>query len=212
VTGARASEQRQGAYTAGNEEVLLRHPATMLISLLVLLSSGIAWAQSKEPDSDPLLARVSYDVGSSALDWKTQEGYPQACFAVYRSGYYQISRLTKDGRETLQGTLSQQRLLDFSRMLQSLDFNSSGGGTVFQGSELFIAEVVRDSEATHYFWMNPDHRNPFPSSAIRVIRWLKDFHPDGASQLAPPPELSNHSICPRVSKNGLQPLTAGIAR
>jgi hypothetical protein len=73
-------------------EVPIRLQTTMLVSMLVLFSSCMALAQSKKPDSDTVLVRVSYSVsGEDATDWQSQDSLP-SCFALYRSGYYQMSR------------------------------------------------------------------------------------------------------------------------
>jgi hypothetical protein len=115
---------------------------TTLAVPLVLFASFTAWTQSSarqgkvEPDS--LLARVSYSVGGEdASNWQSQDYLP-SCFALYRSGYYQISRTTRGvlpvhGEPTirreqaiLQGTLSPPQLEEFRRMLKNLDFKSKG--------------------------------------------------------------------------------------
>jgi hypothetical protein len=185
----------------------LKIKITMFVGMLTLVSSCIASAQSKERDSDSLLARVSYNVGPSLVDPDAPD-YSPACFAVYRNGYYQIAR--KDGTEPLQGTLSRRQLWDLGKMLKSLDFKSSGGGIVHRSAERFVAEVVRDDDTTYYVWMNPDHRNPLPNSAVRIVKWLQEFKAEGASPLMTPRELSEHSICPPASGSPLHSLTSEL--
>jgi hypothetical protein len=180
-----------------------------IVTLILLASSSLASAQSKEPGSDSLLARVSYNGGSSLIDRDMQEGYPQSCFALYRNGYYQILRTTKDGTESFQGTLSQHQRLHLGRMLKDLDFDGSRGGVVLQGAERFVAEITREGKTIHYVWMNPDHQHPFPNSAARVIDWLRDFEAEGASPLTLR-ELSEHPICPPASAKPVQPVVAGL--
>jgi hypothetical protein len=180
---------------------------TRFLAILILFASAVASTQSRELDSDRLLARVSYNVGPSVIDPEAQD-YPQACFALYRGGYYQISR--EDGAEPLQGTLSRRQRSDLGKMLRSLDFKSSGGGLVERSAERFVAEVVRDDDPTYYVWMNPDHRNPLPSSAVRIVKWLQGFKAEGASPILTPRELSEHSICPPTSGSPLHSLTSEL--
>jgi hypothetical protein len=47
--------------------------------------------------------------------------------------------------------------------------------SVRQGSETLMAEVVRESKAMHYVWIDPDHQRPFPGSAISIVNWLENF-------------------------------------
>jgi hypothetical protein len=54
-------------------------------------------------------------------------------------------------------------------------------------------------------WLNPDHQNPFPSSAVRVIDWLQDFDDKEAAPLTLH-EANEHAICPSLSDRGVQPL------
>ena len=195
---------------------------TTLAVPLILFASCMASAQSStrqnKADSDNVLARISYSVGGEdATDWQSQDYLP-SCFALYRSGYYQMSRTMRGllpvpdepglfirrNQTILQGTLSQPQLAEFSRILKNLDFKSRAVGIVHGGSERFVAEVIREDETTHYVWMNPDHQKPFPSSAVRVIDWLQDFDDKDASPLTLR-ELSEHSICPSLSDSP-QPL------
>jgi hypothetical protein len=185
----------------------LKIKRTMFVGVLTLVSSCVASAQAKEHDSDSLVARVSYNGAPSLVDLDAPDDSP-ACFALYRSGYYQISR--KDSPEPLQGTLSRRQLWNLGKMLKSLDFKSSGGGIVHRSAERFVAEVVRDDDATYYVWMNPDHRNPLPSSAVRIVKWLQGFKAEGASPLMTPRELSEHAICPPASGSPLHSLTAEL--
>lgn len=192
----------------------MKPKSTFLIATLILLAStNIAVTQSKEQlkeaGSDSLLARVSYDITSPGIDWRTQGGYPQSCFALYRDGYYQVSRLTEHGTESVQGTLSQKQILSFGSMLKNLDFESRGGGIVRNGAQNFIAEIVREGKTIHYEWMNPDNERPFPSSAVRVIGWLQEFKAEGASPLMLR-ELRQHPICPPASLKPVQPVIAGV--
>jgi hypothetical protein len=188
----------------------------------------MASAQSKKVASDSLVARISYTGGRY---WQGHDSY---CFALYRSGYFQILTTVKGSppvpgeprslpvpskpessthpnQATQHGTLSQSQLRDVGNMLENLDFKGERGGIVLGGSERFVAEVIRGAETIRYVWLNPDHRKPFPSSAARVIDWLQDFDDKDASPLTLH-DASDHSICPSLSDNAVQPLTAGLAR
>jgi hypothetical protein len=114
----------------------MRAQKTLFIATLILFaSSRLVSAQSKEPGSDGLLARLSYNGGTSLIDQETQEGYPQSCFALYRSGYYQVLRTTTKGdTESFQGTLTHHELLHLGRMLKDLNFDGSRGGVVLQSA------------------------------------------------------------------------------
>src|SRR5216683_6948706 len=77
----------------------MRLQTVTLRAALILLISGSAFAQSRTHSPDHLLARLSYS-GGGVVDWRHEQGNPQICFALYRSGYYRVSRLTKGGTET----------------------------------------------------------------------------------------------------------------
>lgn len=186
----------------------MRPQITMLVATVALFTSGIASAQSNQHSPDSLLARLSYS-STYVIDWRGEKGYPQVCFALYRSGYYQVSRMTEGGTETLQGTLSQDQLLRLGRRLKNLDFQASAGDVIRQGSESFVAEVVREGKAMHYVWIDPDHQRPFPSSAISVVNWLQNFKAKGASPLTLR-ELSEQPICPPASAKPVQPVSASL--
>jgi hypothetical protein len=168
----------------------------LIRATLVLLISGAALGQSGTHNPDGLLARLSYRSGHF-IDWRQERGNPQICFALYRSGYYRVSRLTEKGTETLQGALAEDQAIRLRNVLESLDFQSSSGAVIRNGAEVLVAEVVRDGKTLHYVWMNPDHQRPFPSSATGVVRWLYEFKPEGASPLT---VREPFSICPNASE------------
>ena len=181
-----------------------------LIAALALLNSPAAPAQSKEHSPDDLLARLSY---SSTYVWDLNEQRsPQICFALYRDGYYRISRRsrkTPDGTETLQGTLSPDQLVRLGTLIKSLDFQTSGVGAIHKASESLMAEVVREGKTVHSVWIDPDHERPFPDSVVRVVNWLQDFGAQGSSPLTLR-ELSNQPICPPASEKPLHPVVASV--
>src|SRR5437868_9725447 len=87
---------------------------------LILLTAIASMAQSDKSGSDGIVARLSYQSGGMGIDWRYQKGYPQICFAVYRSGYYRISRLTEQGNQTLEGLLSRNEFAEFTEVLNGI--------------------------------------------------------------------------------------------
>lgn len=165
---------------------------------LILLISVFALGQSTALKTDSLYARLSYTTGHG-IDWNQQPGNPRICIALYRSGYYQLSRLTEMGTETLQGMLSKDQRWHFRRLVESLDFQSSEGAVTRKGAEIFLAEVVHNRTTTRYAWVNPDDERPFPSSAVGIVKFLQDFKPENASPLTVRELGDQPSICPVAS-------------
>jgi hypothetical protein len=186
----------------------MRLQTAVLILTLAQVTSGLSRAQSQRKSPDTLWARLSYS-STYGVDWRTTEGYPQICFALYRSGYYQVLRTTEHGPETLHGTLSRNQLLHFARMLRELDFSVTSGGFVRQGSESLTAEVERKGKTMRYAWVDPDNERPFPAPAMRIVDWLQNFTPQGALPLTLR-ELSERPICPPASTKPLQPVIASL--
>lgn len=60
--------------------------------------------------------------------------------------------MTKDGGETLQGTLSQDQLSRIRKLAGSLRPETRDTELVYRGSELFVAQVVRDGKT---LWVDP---------------------------------------------------------
>ena len=148
---------------------------------MVLLTVG-AVAQSPRGDSDAVLTRLSYQSGGMGMDWRNQKGFPQMCLAVYQSGYYQISRLTEHGNQTLEGAMSKEQLGELQELLHQIDFQSRGGGFQYlQDAESFAVEFLRHGKTKHHFWINPNNRKPLPESAIKVVNWLEDFEARNAT-------------------------------
>jgi hypothetical protein len=185
----------------------MRPQKIALNAALILLVSGFTFAQSKTQGPDSLYARLSYTTGHP-VDWRQEQGNPHICFALYRSGYYRVSRITESGTETVQGSLSEDQVLHFRSMLENLDFQSSGPAVILNGAETLVAEVVRKRKTIHYVWIDPDHQRPFPSSTMSIVKWLQNFKPEGASPLTVR-ELDDSSICPLTS-NGVLPLLASL--
>jgi hypothetical protein len=160
--------------------------------------------------NDPL-ARFSFNRTYLAGDESKQQHSPRICFELYRSGRYRISRMTKGSTENIGGVLSEGQLGRVTTMLSRLDFDNSRGGVIRKGSESFAAEIVRDDQTTRYIWVDPDHRRPFPDSAVSIINWLQGFAAQDASPITVP-ELSTDPICPRISDKPVQPVAASVHR
>ena len=97
------------------------------------------------------------------------------------------------------------KLSNVGGFLKKVDFDSKGGGIVRQGSETFVAEIVRGGQTVRFIWVDPDHHRPFPEAAESVIRWLQEFKAQGATALTAP-ESSTMQICPRMSDRPVQPV------
>lgn len=174
---------------------------------MVLLTVGTV-AQLPRDDSDAALARLSYESGGTVIDWRDQKGFPKLCLAVYQSGYYQVSRLTEHGNQTLEGTMSKEQLGELHGLLHQIDFPSRGGGIQYlQGAESIVIELLGHGKTKHHFWINPANRNPLPKSAIKVVNWLENFEARNATPLQY--EASDLRICPSMNDNPL-PLKSSL--
>src|SRR5579864_1228686 len=109
----------------------MRSSFTALLATLILLTAIASVAESDNSDSDGLMARLSYRSGGMVIDWRYQKVYPQICFAVYRSGYYRVSRLTEHGNETLEGKLPKAQLTGLDQVLNKIKFQSQGDGVQY---------------------------------------------------------------------------------
>jgi hypothetical protein len=156
------------------------------------------------------LARLSYD-STYVTEERGQPRFSQnssrICFEVYRDGRYRISRMALSRTENLRGTLSEEQVSQVASLLKKVDFDSKGGGIVRQGSETFVAEIVRGGQTARFIWVDPDHHRPFPDAAESVIRGLQEFKAQGATALTAP-ESSTMQICPRMSDRPVQPVAA----
>lgn len=184
--------------------MLLR--VTTLLASLVLLTSGFAPAQSIERHRTyGLLARLSY-TSTYFVDWRDQDTSPQVCFALYQDRHYRVTRMKEHGTESLQGTLSREQVVRLTKMLESLDFQTSEGGLVRQASASLRAELLLGDKTLQYSWVNPDHQHPFPNSAATIVDWLQAFKAQDAFPFTLR-ELSAHPICPVASQKPLRPIT-----
>src|SRR5437016_8762145 len=181
------------------------------------LNGSLNGRQSNEQTPNNLLARLSYDstyVTEERGQPHLSRDFSRICFEVYRDGRYRTSRMALGRTENLRGTLSEEQVSQVASLLKKVHFDSKGGGIVRQGSETFVAEILRGGQTARFIWVDPDHHRPFPDAAESVIRWLQEFKAQGATALTAP-ESSTMQICPRMSDRPVQPVAAvwmGIGR
>ncbi len=178
-----------------------------LVIILSLLVSATCLAQLSNGDSGAqLLTRISYR-STYGMDWREQQGSPQICFALYRSGYYRLSKVTEGGTQGFHGTLSKDQVSLVGKMLKNLDAQSREGGIIRQGAESLVVEIA--GKAKRYTWFDADHQDPFPESVVELVRWLQEFKAQGAAPLTLR-DLSDEPICPPASAKPVQPTVAGL--
>ena len=127
------------------------HLRATFVGLTLLVASIMAPAQSGKHRSDDLVARISYrsTYTPSRSDWKS----PRVCFALYRSGRYQLLKVATEKTELIQGTLSQDELNSIGRMLSNLDPEKSNKGVMIEkSSESFVALFVRRDGTERSTW------------------------------------------------------------
>jgi hypothetical protein len=174
------------------------------IVTLAVFTSEVGLAQKN--NSESLIARLSY---RSTYAWERDESSPKVCLAAYRDGYYQLLRMTSNGAQTLQGTMSRGQIFQLTELLKNLDFKSRNDGIVRSGSESLIVQVHRQGETRYQAWVDADHRHPFSPSVADVVDWLQNFTPEDPHPLALRELSDQPPICP-VSGKGIQPLTVGL--
>jgi len=184
----------------------MRRHLTLLLAAMILSTPAIVMAQSKNSDQRTPVARISYHY-SYAWD-AAESGYPHICFALYDGGYYQVSRLTMDGPQTLQGKLSRSQFSRLRELIKGFDFDSAGGWVVRKGAESLLIDVTSDDTTVRHRWVNPDRERPLPDAAVKIIGWLQNFEDKGATPLTLR-ELGE-SICPPGSLKPLQPTVADL--
>jgi hypothetical protein len=178
--------------------------AIALVVALPLLYSPTAPAQTSEQRLDGILARLSYQT-TYGVDWREQKHSPGICFAIYRSGYYLISRINEYGSERLQGTLTKHERVRVRTMLKNLNSETDRVAVTSQGSESLRLEIVRGGATSQLVWIDPDHNRPLPDSAMKIVDWLQNFSQLDASPVTQR-EVSEKPICPQGSVKPLQPV------
>lgn len=189
----------------------MRTVSFTLIFFLVIsgISSGQTKEESKQQNSP--VAQISYNGSIS----------PRICFAIYADGTYLLSRKStlftpvnpgegQYGREVVQGTLTKEELQHFAALLRNLRSNPGLGGPVLEKSEWFIAEISQKGSSKRYTWVNGDHRDPFPGSIRKVIRWMQDFKAENSTVITLHELSSIPSPCPSLSEDRFQPIIAGL--
>lgn len=182
-----------------------------LIALMMLVQFNPPAQSQKPEDKNPrlsdldVLTRIAY---RNTFLIKGQNLH-QACFALYRDGYFQLLRIKHNGaREDLQGYLQQREMTPVIDMLKKIEFGKSIGGAVMGDSEVFMADVATDDNLVRHAWLDPDGRRPMPESATAVVSWLQNFKPKSASRFVPG-EMS--FVCPgpqwETLPESLQPAT-----
>ena len=106
----------------------------MFIITISVLAFGTCSAQSGNRHSDEILTRISYR-STYGVDWREQQDSPQICFALYRIGYYRLSKMTENGTRAFQGTLSKDQLSRVNEMLKKLYPQKREDGIIREGSE-----------------------------------------------------------------------------
>jgi len=195
-----------------------------LITAVLTASLSLCGQEQQRFSGPNLLARLSFDNSSALQSQRTRH----ICIAVDRDGSYRmmrgmeslrwIPRLTPDWIERLEtqrleGTMSQEQLLQFKALLESADFRSlSGnhGGLIRQSAEIFAAEIPvlgkQVSDGTlHVQWLNGDGESPFPPPVNKIVDWLNRFEPVNAKPLV---NLEFQDVCPSVGLQLLQPTVA----
>ena len=142
----------------------------MLIITISVLAFGTCAAQSRNRHSDEILTRISYR-STYGVDWREPQDSPQICFALYRIGYYRLSKMTENGTRAFQGTLSKDQLSRVNEMLKKLHPQKREDGIIREGSESVMVEIT--TSAKRYTWTDADHRSPFPESLLELVRWLQ---------------------------------------
>lgn len=99
--------------------------------------------------------------------------------------------------------MPKEQLAGLDQVLDKIDFQSQGGGVQYlQGAESLVVEIVRHRETKRYFWINPEHRNPLPKSATKLVDWLESFQAPGATPFSYH-EPTDIRICPSMNENPL---------
>jgi len=186
-------------------------PSTKFVLIAsVFLASALACGQGQpqSAESTSLLARLSFT--STWIGGHDQEGFPQICLSVDRTGYYRMRRLTTKGEtELLQGTLPPSELGKLEKLLGDSEFRRLSGSPASllrKGAETLVAEVPREESIQRIIMSDIDGESPLPRSAGKIVRWLQRFKPEGTQPL----EGSTQDICPSGALRPLQPATAAL--
>lgn len=217
----------------------MRLYAKCFLMTAVLAVPLMLCAQQDFRFSDPnLLARLSFDSGGSGF-----LGNGRICLAVDRDGSFRMMRtnaglrmirtldpaeITKEDSRTIQtirtlldptqrmeGTMPQEQLLQFEKLVGSSDLRPLAGNhfaLIRQSAETFTAEIpVLDKQVSygtlHVHILNADGQNPFPSPVRKLVDWLNRFEPLNAVRSA---DLEFRDVCPSGGLQFVQPLALNV--
>jgi hypothetical protein len=199
----------------------MRLYAKCFLMTAVLVAPLMLYGQEHFHFSDPnLLARFSFNSGAPGL-----LGGGHICIAVNRDGSYRMMRTNEplrmvrtpnlDSTEHLEGTLSQEQLLQFETLVQSSDLRPLSGlhvALIRQSAETFTAEIPvlgkQASDGTlHVHLINADGENPFPAPVRKIVGWLNRFEPTDAKRSA---DLEFREVCPSGGLQLVQPVASNV--
>lgn len=181
--------------------------SAMLSVVISLLIAGTGSSQLKDraPETQTV-TRIAYR-STYGVDWREEADSPQICFALYRDRYYRLSKMTENGVQAFQGTLSRDHFTQIAQMLKNLPTQKRDNGIIRSGSESLIVDLTGKSK--RYTWVDADHQSPFPQSVTNIVGWLQGLRTDTAAPFSLR-ELSDEPICPPASEKPLQPTIAGV--
>jgi len=153
----------------------------MSILCSVILQTCLAAQSGPADDQGPttVMARLSYS--NTYVTVSGQQRSPRICFEVYRNGRYRLAGIRTVPQEPLVAHSHRTSQLRSLSLMKKLDFENGGGGVIRNGSESFVAEIVRGNETKRYLWVDPDHQRPFPDSRSALLTGCQGFTPQGAS-------------------------------
>lgn len=206
----------------------MRLYAKCILVAAVLTASLALFGQEQQRFSQPdLLAKLSFDNSGTRLS----QGIQHICMAVNRDGSYRMIRTPgifrmiprqspdwpdRPGTDRLEGTLSQEQLLQFKTLLGPSDLRPFAGnhsGIILESAQIFMAEIPESDKQVsdrtlHIQLLNPDGKNPFPPAVSKIVDWLNGFEPKNAK---PSADLEFQDVCPSVGFQLLQPSVASNA-
>jgi hypothetical protein len=218
----------------------MRLYAKCFLMTAVLVAPLMLYGQEHFHFSDPnLLARFSFNSGALGL-----MGGGHTCIAVDRDGSFRMMRTSEplrmvgamslepappiviidengtvrrlpDSTERLEGTLSQEQLLQFETLVQSSDLRPLSGihaALIRQSAETFTAEIPvlgkqTSDDTLHVHLINADGQNPFPVPVRKIVDWLNQFEPANAEHAA---NLEFQDVCPSIGLQFVQPVASNI--
>jgi hypothetical protein len=199
----------------------MRLYAKCFLMTAVLVAPLMLYGQEHFHFSDPnLLARFSFNSGAPGL-----LGGGHICIAVDSDGSFRMMRTNEplrmvrrpniDSTERLEGTLSQEQLLQFETLVGSSDLRPLAGihvALIRESAETFTAEIPvlgkqASDDTLHVHLINADGQNPFPVLVRKIVDWLNQFEPASARRSA---DLEFQDVCPSIGLQFVQPIASNI--